>query len=92
MNYGREDRKNNWKEKLREEFIIALTGSDIEIESAYIEIGKYYQTAAPQYLYKYYGDNLDRLETIKKIKCGIRLHVILMMFLNVKQLLIKIVL
>lgn len=68
MNYGREDRKNNWKEKLREEFIIALTGSDIEIESAYIEIGKYYQTAAPQYLYKYYGDNLDRLETIKKNK------------------------
>ncbi len=59
---------DDWKETLHSEIITSLTGSFEEKRRATIQVGMYYQCSAPASLYKYYGDSLKRLDTVKDNK------------------------
>ncbi|MBQ7204203.1 MAG: DUF2971 domain-containing protein [Eubacterium sp.] len=57
-----------WKKDLRKNFIIGMIGNSQEKDIAAEQVGYCYTCYAPNYLYKYYSDNPERLETIKSNK------------------------
>ena len=56
---------DDWKIKLRDEMITALTGDTQAQQNAYWQIGLHYNCTAPASLYKYYRGTERDLETIK---------------------------
>ena len=75
------DDSDLWKNDLRNKFIEVMTGETTK--STYEYIGYAYQCYAPNYIYKYYPDKIDCINTIKIIKCGIPHQSISMIFLIV---------
>ena len=55
----------NWKQTLRESIITGIVGTQQEVDMANENVGYYYSFYAPSFLYKYYSDNNERLETIE---------------------------
>ena len=56
---------DEWKKRLREKFIIFMTGSEQEKQYLYANIGYVYQCYAPASVYKYYSDNDLNLNALK---------------------------
>lgn len=61
-----EDYIDDWKEQLILQFIIWFMGTSKEKESANKQIGMFYLYSAPASLYKYFNDNLERLDTLRQ--------------------------
>ena len=61
----REEDELNWKRALRSELIKALNRNQRVKDEVYAQIGYYYSCYAPAFLYKYYSDKIERLETVK---------------------------
>lgn len=59
---------DDWKENLRSAVVAGLTGNSAEQNIALTQIGIYYMCYAPTFLYKYYGDSLAKLQTIRDNK------------------------
>lgn len=64
MNNYNEDKNFEWKKELRTDLIKALTGTSLEKFKAFEQIGYYYTCCAPTYLYKYYCDSAQNLESV----------------------------
>lgn len=54
-----------WKERLREKFIILMAGNEQEKQYLYANIGFVYQCYAPASVYKYYSDNDLNINALK---------------------------
>ncbi|MBQ5967983.1 MAG: DUF2971 domain-containing protein [Clostridiales bacterium] len=61
MVFDNQDEKLNWKADLRS----ALLDSLVNKHDANSKIGYYYMCCAPRFLYKYYNDAPEKLETVK---------------------------
>lgn len=59
---------DEWKNALRSEILTAVAGTPDEKESAYAEVGDYYQCYAPASLYKYFPDSELYWNSIKSNK------------------------
>lgn len=68
MTDSREFYGDEWKESLRYELIKAFFVNEENREAIYSKIGEYYMCCAPAYLYKYYRDDISKLNTIKSNK------------------------
>jgi len=68
MTDSREFYSDEWKESLRSELIKAFFVNEENREAIYSKIGEYYMCCAPAYLYKYYRDDISKLNTIKSNK------------------------
>ena len=63
-----ENCEDGWKEQLRSNLIIGMTGSKQEIASANMQIDYCYQCFAPVSLYKYYGCKERHLDMVRSNK------------------------
>lgn len=68
MNGFIEKETDNWKEKLRSEIITAILDDPQKKAAAEKQVGYYYMCCAPSYIYKYYSDKPEKLETVKNNK------------------------
>ena len=64
----KEEINDDWKKRLRLAFISTFSGNPQENMQVYTEVGYYYFCCAPTFLYKYYSDRPQKLETIKQNK------------------------
>lgn len=64
----KEEINDDWKNRLRSAFITAFSGNPQEKMQVYTEVGYYYLCCAPTFLYKYYGDKPQKLETVMQNK------------------------
>lgn len=60
--------ERDWMKRLRDKLIIVICGDQAEKESVYADIGCCYQCYAPAFLYKYYSDSPQNLESVKNNK------------------------
>ena len=65
MNNSNESDNMDWKKTLRSELIKAIVGNPQEKKDAIAQIGHYYMCYAPTFLYKYYSDRPEKLESVK---------------------------
>ena len=63
-----QEEQESWKKDLRSELVTSLIGATNEKDRVFSQIGYYYTCCAPNFLYKYFGDNPERFETIKSNK------------------------
>lgn len=63
-----QEEQESWKKDLQSELVTSLIGNPDEKDRVFSQIGYYYTCCAPNFLYKYFGDNLERFETIKSNK------------------------
>lgn len=64
----KEFNNEDWKTILRSELITGILGNQQEKNDAFAQIGYYYTCFAPAFLYKYYSDDPQKLETVKLCK------------------------
>lgn len=58
----------DWKRRLRQEIITALTGGSAEQIEAFAQVGYYYKCQAPASIYKYFRDDQRNVEAVKSNK------------------------
>lgn len=63
-----ENYDDNWKKDLREKLIVGIIETAPKKAIIASEVGYYYECCAPASIFKYYPDNLNRLEAIKANK------------------------
>lgn len=61
-------RDEEWKKILRTELITGLIGDLQERNQALAQVGYYYMCYAPAFLYKYYGDKPEKIDSVKEQK------------------------
>ena len=61
-------RDEEWKKILRTELITGLIGDLQERNHALAQVGYYYMCYAPAFLYKYYGDKPEKIDSVKEQK------------------------
>lgn len=68
MTNSNEVNNEDWKKLLRSELINGIIGTCEKQDDVFSQVGYYYMCYAPAFLYKYYNDNPEKLETVKNNK------------------------
>ena len=63
-----DNKYEDWKKELRTELVAGLTGDLQEKNAAFSHIGYYYMSYAPVFLYKYYSDKQEKIDSVREKK------------------------